>query len=578
MLGCGTLFVWRVPEFQCNVSDCQCSVFVVCTVSPEDIARQLLDANRASLESTTRKIVQLCTHELEVMAVNGCMHGDGRLRACLILAASLIHLDIQEVEGLNSMIKMAVHRSNNNRLTLQLLTSRVCLRKLISLHTAGASSTGRYKDVVPAAAALARSAFLYNDIGQELVADSERWQACQEVPLVRGDPAVYNPELVPKPAHLWAMKYNTQFMRQVKAHQKDPGRSRDSMLALVIPAVGYCTASECDSRLDMWVVCGVTRSQAMLLKVCHLQGDGGTVSIDTSSSFEFSVELIASTYSRVETDAKARKMQRLTIYSQVLRVMDSRPNTNAVGTCLKLEGDPVPVCELRARYQRKEGACEAALLNDGSDSDDEGNAGGVNPMDNEDMMRMLHGLDDLPEASGDDKANEDASDDASEADDEDMRGLRGLSQLDDLNIKLAATAVNQQSAADSEHLHARVAGRVSLASDVSPLCPVDEETEAILQEVLLSSEQTLSTVAQSQNRSDTQAHGTESSHASADVKMQGCTSAGPASAMADLDMFCEGWKKAARASCNALVFRDKSSSRSLGDGSSLGRKECHVTR
>ena len=88
------------------------------------------------------------------------------------MAAGLIRLDIQELEGLNSMVKLAVARSNNNRITLELLTARVCTRKVLALHTEGAI---RYKSVVPCAASLARSAYLH--YGSHLDSDLLRDEA-----------------------------------------------------------------------------------------------------------------------------------------------------------------------------------------------------------------------------------------------------------------------------------------------------------------------------------------------------------------------------------------------------------------
>ncbi|CAE7337676.1 FUM7, partial [Symbiodinium sp. KB8] len=127
-------------------------------------------------------------------------------------------LDIQQLEGLNSMIKLAVARSKNNRLTLQLLTSRVCTSKIVSLYTAGAIN---YKAIIPAAATLAKSALSYHGAHRELLDDTERWQPCTEAKMLGGDPHVYDPALAHTPEQIWAAKYNKMFMRQVRAHEKN---------------------------------------------------------------------------------------------------------------------------------------------------------------------------------------------------------------------------------------------------------------------------------------------------------------------------------------------------------------------
>ena len=168
------------------------------------------------------------------------------------------------------MIKLAVARSKNNRLTLQLLTSRVCTSKIVSLYTAGAIN---YKAIIPAAATLAKSALSYHGAHRELLDDTERWQPCTEAKMLGGDPHVYDPALAHTPEQIWAAKYNKMFMRQVRAHEKNSRLSRDTVFALLLPP-----AQQQLSPADVWIVICVTRSQAMMLQASR--SHDGTFRLD----------------------------------------------------------------------------------------------------------------------------------------------------------------------------------------------------------------------------------------------------------------------------------------------------------
>lgn len=84
------------------------------------------------------------------------MNPSGKLRALLVQSALLIRLDTQELESFNSILKVTIGRGGNNRMSLELLCSRACLRKVVAMCSGGAT---RVKDVKPFAASLARSVF-----------------------------------------------------------------------------------------------------------------------------------------------------------------------------------------------------------------------------------------------------------------------------------------------------------------------------------------------------------------------------------------------------------------------------------
>ena len=539
--------------------------YILCSCS--DVARELLDADPSTLESTTRKIRHLCYQELQLAAVSGCMLSDGRLRACLIMAASLIRLDIQELEGLNSMIKLAVARSKNNRLTLQLLTSRVCTRKIVSLYTAGAI---KYKAIIPAAAALAKSAFLYHGAHRELLDDTERWQPCTEAKMVGGDPHVYDPALAHTPEQIWAAKYNKMFMRQVRAHEKNSRLSRDTVFALLLPPAQQHLPP------DVWIVICVTRSQAMMLQASRSRDRDGTFSLDGKEhDFVFSTSLLASLSERVAEAAKSDTRSRLKLHSQVLQVLEPESLQSAT-VSFQLHGEPKPVAELRARYARKtaeeepehpleDNDSQLEELDDGDD-DEEGEddlpAGDASPeADNEALMRALHGWDDGD--SGDDKCDEgggtDCCSDVDIDDDQD-----DVAELDDLNIKLLAAATSQQSEAEAAQLNAKVEHVAEASATSCALSPVDAETEALLQEFLLSAQHMHEHTA-AQPSSDPSASSSDPAPVSADPQQRLGTVSSFAVSKRSSARFCESWKLASADSVAALIHRHENSSRSLGD-------------
>ncbi|CAE7832163.1 unnamed protein product [Symbiodinium sp. CCMP2592] len=502
------------------------------------VARELLDSSEQVLECTTRKIRTSCWAELEEVAVTGRLRMNGRLRASLLLSASMLRLDVQELESLNSMVKHQVARSGNNRITLELLSSRVLTRKLLALHAVG----WRYKDVVPVAAAFAKSAYLQHGPHKEYLADEARWHTCGESRLTPADPAVYNPAARPTPEHSWALKYNATFMKAVRAHNKDHS---DTWIALLVPTSLCCDhqpADEADeAEFERWICCGVTRSQAMLFR----QEPGGA-----TSSFMLSAQLIAKLHSRV-----AEKRHHNILYIQEV----SMPGAVAAGAVQEL-------CRLRARYQRAERTDplddqdsggdgddrdpdgiddDADMLGDDVDENMPGSQGQeTNRLDNEQLMRLLLGLDDF----GDEGNDEDDVDD--------------MAELEGLNVKIAATAADMK----LPGMGTKVEGRHDelLAAEASSvLAPVDQETEAFLQELFVNG------LGQTSINED-EVH---SSSLRPDVVTdQGDQASGAATQPRTVDdddakSFWQKWQAAMRMTCEALQHRDRECTRPLGDNS-----------
>ena len=531
------------------------------------VARELLDADTDSLESTTRKFRDTCQVELQAIAVTGCVRSDGRVRGCLILAAGLIRLDIQELEGLNSMVKLAVARSNNNRITLELLTARVCTRKVLALHTEGAI---RYKSVVPCAASLARSAYLHYGSHLDLLKDTTRWDTCCDGDLPAGDPAVYNPASRTSAELKWALKYNKQLMKRLRAHDKDKLRLKGSLLSLLLPgpaALGNAGHGHGDNPAadEVWICCAITRSQAMMLK--GRRTEGGNISLDSSEhAFMLSAALIASMYKHVESVSSTRT--HLKLHTQVFTAAACEP-----GRLLAQQGEPSLLCELRGRYKRADASRDAAgILADGDredeelsgeeeDEEEDQQVGDLQNISKDEQMKMIMGWDD--ELSNDDECasgNDGGACSDVGSDDEHM------CELESLNVKMAISAADQQSEADFEGCTDRIAEDCDCfkGTTFSTLSPVEAETEAYLQEILLSrqhmhAEQGDTPMPAASASSNTVAQGHDYDSFRPDFK--------PAASA--VDDFRSTWRKCFRDACTALEYMRDNSGRQLGDNGTL---------
>ena len=274
----------------------------------------------------------------------------------------------------------------------------------------------------------------------------------------------------------------------------------------------------------------------------------------SGESFSLSVSVIAFLYKEVE-DAFQRQDGKLKLHTQVLTVKDvsaraSHPNS---GTCLCLVAldEPKAICQLRARYQRKKQDQPSALKDRAADSSSE-NDGGVdeeassgNAVSNERMMRLLNGWDDL----SDDSNGELSPSAAHNYEGETTCEIDAGREVDD-------SANQEKPGHELENLRCRVADRRdSLGTTTSVLNPVEQETEALLQELLL-------------NRSSEPAHPNETHH---DAYAAGAESVDPNLDVDTVinddekDAACLNYSKKFVAACAALKHRDETSSRSIGD-------------
>lgn len=239
------------------------------------------------------------------MAVTACVGGGSQIRAILLCAASLMRLDTQEVEGLNSIIKTCVARAQNNRLTLPLLSARVCMRKVISLHTNGST---RVKDIKPYAAVLARSAFLYGQSGSSAsLGDDDRFRPPSSGTLsLRLPQAEYDRKCdISIESATWAMKYHAKLIKTFKQFWKAKTTKPCQLLALVVPS------TERPSSSIYFIGCTIARSQVIMIRLRPDDNVPGkfllTHSLTDPGFYQQSLAILSSLHDLVELRKKQSK-------------------------------------------------------------------------------------------------------------------------------------------------------------------------------------------------------------------------------------------------------------------------------
>ena len=247
----------------------------------QGVAQELLHAVDDQLEASSLKIKRLCYEELRVAAANGMIHPSGLLRAILISGALLLRLDIQELESLNSMIKMAVLRSQTTTMSLELLCSRVCVRKIMASLTGGST---RFKDVVPIASSIARSCYLHWDKRVAVQDDPTRFATSVDIPISDGHCKNWNPSLLPSASHNWAKNANSSIVKALKQFKPSaPGGAPAVVIAVSEGGVRR--------RLDIYMLGEVSRSIGMLVKVAHVRDPRTGTDSHDSHAYPASVPL-----------------------------------------------------------------------------------------------------------------------------------------------------------------------------------------------------------------------------------------------------------------------------------------------
>lgn len=230
------------------------------------------DVSRCQLDDTARKVSVLCEDELQVMSSTGVLASSGRLRAILLTASLLVRIDTQELESLNSMIKIAMQRAGTTRISLELLSSRVCIRKTIAGMT---NSSLKVKVVKPIAAQLAKSLYMVWEQHRSIVNDACRWAPSADVNFVENDPKLWNPSLLTTKAHKWAIQFNKKLIAAIDDFQKNRIVGTTALVvAVLVPHVQFFGCDKAIWRWKMFTPGERSRSIVMMMELQVFNYDG----------------------------------------------------------------------------------------------------------------------------------------------------------------------------------------------------------------------------------------------------------------------------------------------------------------
>ena len=138
----------------------------------KQVANELLSTDNERLENTTKKLKMICHQDLvRIRDTNGTLDAKSQLHCVLALAASQIRLDASALESLNSSLKAAMNLANNTNISLELLCSRVCMRRLVCKQTQGVS---KLKVVRPILQKMATSSMLYQRAEDDIMRSTYR--------------------------------------------------------------------------------------------------------------------------------------------------------------------------------------------------------------------------------------------------------------------------------------------------------------------------------------------------------------------------------------------------------------------
>ena len=225
--------------------------------------------SETDLDATSRKVLKLCESELVVVASTGTLKRDGLLRSILVSTALALRLDSQELESLNSMIKIAVQRAQNPLMTLELLSSRVCMRKTISMLTGGSS---KFRVVEPIASQVADSCFLHSPNYVSVLQRVDRWAPATDMTVCTPNRTLWDPLALPSRSVFWARPWNKQLVAKFKEY----GAKNHKLLGLIVPVISVCSGNRVDAQTWRVYIPGeMSRSICMLLPLT-LGNTGGT--------------------------------------------------------------------------------------------------------------------------------------------------------------------------------------------------------------------------------------------------------------------------------------------------------------
>ena len=242
----------------------------VCSARRQDIAARLLAAPEATLEATSRKLRKRCQTDLAKVANDGQLPQGSCLHAVLIATALNLKLDAGSLESLNSMIKCSLSQANNTGTSLELLSSRVNMRKTLTLETGGSA---KLKDVRPVAEAIARTSAIYQGTERFVLDTPFRWKPPEPRALTPNDITKHNPGMVLTSVQQWAIKYNRSLLRAVHAWRKQGSSGAGLLLAVLFEDSAPTDGGASQPQMFFVAeVCGRSAWTLVLRRQCLEQG------------------------------------------------------------------------------------------------------------------------------------------------------------------------------------------------------------------------------------------------------------------------------------------------------------------
>ena len=144
-----------------------------------DLAKELLDADRNSLETTTLNILLLYESDIKLVVADGQVPRD--FFEFIFFLARQWRACTQEVEGLNGILNTLINRSPN--ISLALSSARLTIRRALLLVGASGPLANKWSVVEPAARALLEDCLEHLDQAQDYNNQDSRWESVVVAPL-----------------------------------------------------------------------------------------------------------------------------------------------------------------------------------------------------------------------------------------------------------------------------------------------------------------------------------------------------------------------------------------------------------
>ena len=368
------------------------------------VAGDLLETRDNLLESTTRKVKKLYMEDWIHCRDTGVLRLGCGLHGFLSIVAMNLKLDSGALESLNSMIRQQTNISNNTNISLELLSSRVHMRKTITTETGGSN---KLRDVKPVATKLATSCVLYHDRVTSVLDDLHRWAPPQPATgqYTNGNPNEYDPGVALTKNQNWAFKFHRALMKSLITH------SKTNVL------VGFTLSQEGNTPdfSATYVVAEMTKRMCQVVELTHIEDDKFV--IKSPLEFVSSLDVLANTYNFVK-EHKSGILWETTQYDYADRIPDWSSSdqvlqpfqANQLQVVVTGTGEVHPI-KFRKEYTRKtvaptttEDGNMGALL-DGDDSASDMSIDSIQA--NEEMVHLAH---ELRGEYSDDDADDNAGD------------------------------------------------------------------------------------------------------------------------------------------------------------------------